>query len=136
SKGVKGLTFYGDFVQLAKLEQVLTTLNYKLDWIDTNSNAYNPAFLKLAATSLSAQNNVADISGVAPLESASSIPAVKQAQELFAKYAPGAQLTFPALRALSSWLLFATSAETCGDNLTRACVFKAAATQTAWTGGG
>ena len=136
SKGVKGLIFNGDFVQLSKLEQVLTGIGYKLDWIDTNSNAYGPAFIQLAGPSLAFQNNLADLSGVFPVENASANPATKQVVDLFAKYAPGAQVTLPVLRAMSAWLLFAKSAASCGDDLTRTCVYEAARKESAWTGGG
>ncbi|MGW0040178.1 ABC transporter substrate-binding protein [Rhodococcus sp. NPDC003348] len=134
AKGVKGLIFYGDFKQLAKLEDVLTGMDYKLDWIDANSNAYNESFLELAGNSLDAQNNFADLGGVAPLESDN--PATKQVTEMFEQYAPGAQITLPAIRAISSWLLFAKSAGACGDDLTRACLLENAKKQTEWTGGG
>ena len=137
SKNVKGLIFYGQYTQLAKLEQALTGIDYKLDWIDTNSNAYGPAFIQLAGKqALSAQNNLADVSGVHPLENAAANPATKQVVDLFAKYAPGTQVTLPAVRAFSSWLLFAKSAAGCGENLTRKCALDAAVTEKAWTGGG
>jgi ABC-type branched-subunit amino acid transport system substrate-binding protein len=136
SKGVKGLIFLGDYLSLSKLEQILTGMNYKLDWIDANSNAYGPAFIKLAGSALSSQNNLADLAGVADLEGGAAIPAVKQIEDLYAKYAPRAQVTFPTLRAFSAWLLFAKSAVSCGDALTRTCVYQAAAKETAWTGGG
>lgn len=135
SKGVKGLVFHGDFASLAKLEQVLTNIGYKLDWIDANNNAYGPSFIKLAGSSLATQNNVADLSGVHPVEDAGD-PAVKQVLELYDKYAPEAEPTMPALRALSMWLLFAKAAVGCGDALTRKCVYDAARKETAWTGGG
>ena len=136
SKKVKALMFYGDFASLAKLEQVLTGINYKLDWIDANSNAYGPAFLKLAGKSLDFQNNLADLSGVTPLEKASTTPATQQVVDLFAKYAPQSDVTLPTLKAFSAWLLFAKSAASCGDNLTRKCAIEAALKETAWTGGG
>jgi ABC-type branched-subunit amino acid transport system substrate-binding protein len=137
SKNVKGLVFYGQFGQLAKLEQALTSLNYKLDWIDANNNAYNQQFLQLAGNQvLSAQNNLADLSGMYPLEQAASNPATQQVVDLFAKYAPGTQVSLPALRAFSAWLIFAKAAKSCGDNLTRKCVYDATAQEKAWTGGG
>lgn len=136
AKGVKGLIFLGDFRSLAKLEDVLTSMDYKLDWVDATSNAYNPAFLELAATALTAQNNFTDLSGTAPLESAGSVPAVQRAKDLFARYAPDGKLTFLGLRALTQWLLFAKSASACGDNLTRTCLLEAARKETAWTAGG
>jgi ABC-type branched-subunit amino acid transport system substrate-binding protein len=136
AKGVKGLVFLGDFLNLSKLEQVLTSIQYKLDWIDANNNAYNPAFLQLAGPSLGYQNNLADLGGIYPLENADKNPATKAVVALFAKYAPKAQVTLPALRAFSSWLLFAKSAASCGDALTRTCLYTAARKETAWTGRG
>lgn len=136
SKGVKGLVFYGDFRSLAKLEQILTGIGYKLDWIDANNNAYGPAFLQLAGKSLGFQNNLADLSGVHPLENASANPATRKAVDLFGKYAPKAHVTLPALRGLSAWLLFAKAAGSCGDDLTRKCVYEAARKESAWTAGG
>ncbi|MES5817697.1 ABC transporter substrate-binding protein [Streptomyces sp. RG80] len=136
SKGVKGLIFNGDMVSLTKLEQVLTGMNYKLDWIDANNNSYGPAFLQLAGKSLDFQNNLADLSGVYPLEKAADNPATEQVVELFKRYAPKAQVTLPALRGFAAWALFAKSAKSCGDALTRLCVYEAARKETAWTGGG
>ncbi|WP_308298907.1 ABC transporter substrate-binding protein [Streptomyces sp. GESEQ-35] len=136
SKGVKGLVFLGDFGSLSKLEQVLTSIDYKLDWIDANNNAYGPAFSQLAGKSLDFQNNLADLSGVHPLEKAADNPATEQVVDLFKKYAPEAQVTLPAVRGFASWLLFAKSAASCGDNLTRTCAYEAARKESAWTGGG
>jgi hypothetical protein len=133
---VKGLVFNGDFTQLAKLEQVLTSIGYKLDWIDTNNNAYGAAFIQLASGSLGFQNNVADLGGIYPIEKATGNPATAQVERLYHQYAPSAQLTLPALRAFSSWLLFAKSAASCGDALTRTCLYTSARKETAWTGGG
>ncbi|MFD0689815.1 ABC transporter substrate-binding protein [Actinomadura fibrosa] len=136
SKGVKGLIFYGDFTSLAKLEQILTSIGYRLDWIDANNNAYLPQFIKLAGPSLKVQNNFADLSGVHPLESASDSPATRKVQELYKRYGSGAQVTMVGLRSFSAWLLFAKAAGTCGDDLTRRCVYDAARKESAWTAGG
>ncbi|HLS75511.1 MAG TPA: ABC transporter substrate-binding protein [Nocardia sp.] len=136
SRNVRGLIFFGDFRSLAKLEDVLTGMDYRLDWIDANANAYNPEFVELAADSLAAQNNYADLSGIAPLDAADRVPAVRQVLDLYQRYAPDAAITFPALKAFSAWVLFAKSATACGDRLTRACVFDNARQETAWTGGG
>ncbi|ONH61938.1 hypothetical protein CcI49_03870 [Frankia sp. CcI49] len=136
SKGVKGLVFLGDFRSLAKLEQVLKSIDYKLDWIDANSNAYGSSFQELGGDAVAFQNNYADLSGVAPLEAKDDIPALEQVEELYKRYAPKADITFPALRAFSSWLLFAKSAQECGDDLTRKCLYDTAREQTDWTAGG
>ncbi|MFK0157633.1 ABC transporter substrate-binding protein [Streptomyces sp. NPDC090493] len=136
SKGVKGLVFLGDFASLAKLEQILTGMDYKLDWIDANNNAYGAPFLQLAGKSLDHQNNFADLSGVYPLEKAADNPATGQLVKLFKQYAPSAQPTLPGIRGFAAWLLFAKAASSCGDRLTRTCVYDAARKETAWTGGG
>ncbi|MGW0173721.1 ABC transporter substrate-binding protein [Rhodococcus sp. NPDC003322] len=136
AKGVKGLVFFGDFRQLAKLEDVLTSMDYKLDWIDANNNSYNPAFLELLGPSAGFQNNLVDLGGSAAMSSIDEVPAVQQVADMFAEYAPDATITFPVMRAMSAWLLFAKSAASCGDDLTRQCVYNAAREQTAWTGGG
>jgi hypothetical protein len=136
TKGIKGLVFYGTPQQLAALELTLTNMNYKLDWIDANSNAYGAPFVQAAGKSLSFQHNYADIWAVYPLEQAESNPATQQVIDLYGKYAPGQAPTLQALQAFSAWLIFAASAETCGSNLTRSCVYNAAVKQTAWTGGG
>lgn len=133
--GVKGLVFLGDFASLAKLEQALTGIGYTPDWIDANSNSYGPAFPQLAGAALGTQHNYAELLGTAPLESAGDNPAVQQVIDLFEKYAPGKQVTYPALRAFSAWLLFATSARDCAE-LTRRCVYENAMKNTAYTAGG
>jgi hypothetical protein len=136
NKGVKGLVFYGTVQELAALELTLTNMSYKLDWIDANTNAYGPTFIQLAGKSLSFQHNYADLPAVYPLERASANPASQQVINMYARYAPGQPVTLQALQAFSAWLIFAVAAESCGSNLTRKCVYDAAATQTAWTGGG
>ncbi len=136
NKGVKGFTFYGTIQQLAALEQALNNIGYKLDWIDANTNSYGDEFLAIAGKSLSEQHNYADLPGIYPLEKAASNPATAQLKSLFAQYAPGQPLTLQDVQAWSAWLIFAVSAETCGSNLTRKCVYNAALKQTSWTGGG
>jgi ABC-type branched-subunit amino acid transport system substrate-binding protein len=136
SKGVRGLIFYGDFKDLARIEQVLTDIDYKPDWIDANSNSYGDPFLQLAGRSLGAQNNLADLGGLWPVEKADENPATRQILDLYEQYAPDAKLTLPAINAFSAWLLFAKSATSCGENLTRTCLYEAASKEKAWTGGG
>ncbi|MER5183392.1 ABC transporter substrate-binding protein [Streptomyces sp. NPDC002896] len=134
-KHVKGLVFLGDFTSLAKLEQALTAIGYAPDWIDSTNNAYNPAFLKLAGPALGTQKNFTELFGTYPREEAADNPATQKVIDLFKKYASGAEITLPVLRAFSAWLLFATAARDC-DQLTRACVYENAARHTDWTGGG
>ncbi|KAK1184961.1 ABC transporter substrate-binding protein [Streptomyces sp. NBS 14/10] len=133
--GVKGLIFLGDFASLAKLEQALTNIGYAPDWIDANSNVYGPAFTQLAGPALAKQHNYAELFATVPVESAADSPATQQVIDLFKQYAPGKQVTYPALRAFSAWLLFATAARDCAE-LTRTCVYDNARKNTDWTAGG
>ncbi|KUN80772.1 ABC transporter substrate-binding protein [Streptomyces griseoruber] len=135
TRKVRGLIFLGDFASLAKLEQALTSIGYAPDWTDANNNAYGPAFLQLAGPALAKQHNYAELAATAPLESAADNPATQQVVDLFRKYAPDKQITYPVLRAFSAWLLFAVSARDCAE-LTRRCVYDNALKQTAWTAGG
>jgi Periplasmic binding protein len=136
SKGVKGLIFNGQWQLLAKLELALTNIGYKLDWIDANSDAYTPQFIQLAGSSLTSQNNYADLAGYYPVEDAASNPAMQQLVSLFKQYAPASAVTLPAIQSFAEWLLFAESAESCGSSLTRKCIYDAATGQTSWTAGG
>jgi len=136
SKGIKGMVFNGEPQQLAALESVLTSMSYKLDWIDANSNAYGQPFIQLAGTSLAFQHNYASLFGIYPIEEAAHNPSTEQLVRLFARYAPGQPVTLQVVQAWSAWLLFAKSAESCGSDLTRRCVYDAALRQTAWDGGG
>lgn len=134
--GVKGLVYLGDYRNLAKLEQSLTDIGYTLDWIDANSNAYNPEFITLGGANLAHQTNYADL-GVYPIEVAAQNPATQSLIDLFKQYKPGATITLPAINAFSSWLLFAVSARDCGDQLTRRCLYdNATKTVAGWDGGG
>jgi len=136
NKGIKGLTFFDTPQTLVALEQALDNIGYHLDWIDANTNSYEPSFIQLAGKTLTEQTNYAGLPGVYPAEEAASNPAMEQLTQLFAKYAPGQQITLQVEQAWSMWLLFAESAESCGSALTRACIYQAALKQTAWTGGG
>jgi len=136
SKGIKGLTFYDTPQSLVALEQALDNIGYRLDWIDANTNAYGTGFVQIAGKALTEQNNYAALPGIYPVEKASDSPAMQQLVKLYAQYAPGQPITLQAEQAWSMWLLFAESAESCGSDLTRTCVYSAALRQTAWTGGG
>jgi ABC-type branched-subunit amino acid transport system substrate-binding protein len=135
NKKVKGLVFLGDFSSLAKLEQALTSLGYAPDWIDSNSNSYGDPFIKLGGAALDKQHNYTELFATHPLETASQSPAVEKVEQLYAKYAPDAKVSYLSLRSFEAWLLFATSARQC-DQLTRKCVYENATKIKDWTAGG
>jgi ABC-type branched-subunit amino acid transport system substrate-binding protein len=135
-KGAKGLIFYGDPKHLPKLEETLTGMDYKLDWIDTTNNNYSQEFIDQLGKSAEFQNNFLDLGGFAPMELADEVPALQQVKDMYAEYAPDATITFPAMRAMSAWLLFSKAASACGDDLTRKCLYENGLKETEWTGGG
>jgi len=136
TKGIKGFTFYGTPQDLVALEQALDTIGYRLDWIDTNTDAYTAGFIQTAGNALTMQHNYAPLLGVYPVEKAAANPAVEKVVQLLKQYAPGQPVTLEVLQAFSAWLSFAVSAESCGADLTRKCVYEAAVKQKSWTGGG
>lgn len=136
NSGVRGLIWYGEDAPLAKLEEKLTSMDYKLDWIDPNNNAFRDDYLELLGRSATFQNNLVDLGGVVPPQLADQSPAMQQVQDLYQQYAPDAAITLPAIRAFSAWLLFAKAASGCGSELTRTCLVETAQRETAWTGGG
>jgi ABC-type branched-subunit amino acid transport system substrate-binding protein len=136
NKGIKGFTFYGEPQQLVALEQALDNIGYRLDWIDTNTDDYTANFIQIAGNALTMQHNYAPLDGVYPVEKAAANPAVAKIVQLLKQYAPGQPVTLEVLQAFSAWLSFAVSAESCGADLTRTCVYEAALKQTSWTGGG
>lgn len=133
---VRGLIFLGEFRHLGRLQEALTDIGYQPDWIDANATSYNAEFLGAMRDSLENRNYYVDLSGIAPLDAAARVPAVRQLKDMFDQYAPSSDITFQVLRAFQAWVLFAKSAATCGDELTRACVYQAARKETAWTAGG
>lgn len=133
--GVQGLIFLGAFVDLAKLEQSLVDIGHDLVWVDTNTNAYNPQFIELAGAGIEQfENYSAPL--IYPVEGAAENPATQELVDIFAEYAPDAEISGPVIHAWSAWLLFATAARDCGAELTRRCVYENAAAQSEWDGGG
>jgi hypothetical protein len=136
SKGVKGLYFVGEPEDLARLIAALAQINYKLDWISSGGNAYDPKVIKEAGAALDTEPlYIGD--GTTPFEEADRVPAVQQYEDLFAKYLPnGKNKASLGLNSFSSWLLFAMAAKQCGADLTRKCLYDNGIKVASWDGGG
>jgi len=134
SEGVKGLVWVAEPELLAALDNALRDANYKLDFIVTDANHYDRKLIELGGASV---DNVYVIGTLVPFEMADENPATKEYLDLFAKYKPnGKSHAYLGLQGMSAWLLFATSADKCGADLTRRCVYDNARKVTDWTGGG
>jgi hypothetical protein len=71
-----------------------------------------------------------------PFEVGDSVPAIKAIKTQLAAAVSQPKYTQFTLESYSSWLLFATAAKSCADNLTQDCVLQKAGSQTDWTAGG
>jgi len=132
--GVKALLWTGEPENLAKLLQSLNDIGYKLDFIRTDANHYD---YKLTDIGGAAVHDVYVRGVFNPFENAKDHNATQQYLDAFKKYLPdGKAKAYLGLQAWSAWLLFATAANECGNDLTRKCVYDNATKITNWTGGG
>ncbi len=134
--GVKGLIWVGEPENLAALIGALNDIGYKLDFIRADPNHYDQNLIKTAGAAL-ADGNVYVTSSFFPFEQAKPTNATGEYLQAFKDYKPnGKNRTYLGLQAWSAWLLFAKSAASCGDDLTRTCLYNAAKKVAAWNGGG
>ena len=134
AKGVKGLVYTGEPENLAKLEQAMADAGFYPEWIAPGANIYDQALIQTGGAAV--KNTYMQVNFV-PFEEASKSPAMTQYLQLFDKYKPtGKSRAVLGVEAWSAWLIFATSAEKCGADLTRKCVYDNAKTITNWTAGG
>ena len=136
SQNVKGLIWVGEPEGLSGLLRSLADIGYTLDFVRADANHYDKKLIDLAAEAL-AKNKLYVQSAFLPFEKADASNATGQYLQAFKDYNPtGKNRTYLGLQAWSAWLLFATSARSCGNDLTRTCVYNAGKKITAWTGGG
>jgi ABC-type branched-subunit amino acid transport system substrate-binding protein len=134
--GTKGLIWVGDPDGLAPLLGAVRDIGYPLDFVRVDANHYDQLLIKNAGAALSPRNVYVQ-SAFAPFEKASPTSATGQYLAAFQQYLPGGkQRTYLGLQAWSAWMLFAKSAATCGNHLTRRCMYEAAKKVHSWTGGG
>ena len=134
--GVKGLIFVGDPDALAPLLGAIRDIGYDLDFVRVDANNYDQKLIDNAGTAL-APKNVFIQSAFEPFETAKPDSATGQYLQAFDEYLPdGKKQTYLGLQAWSSWLLFAKAAATCGNDLTRRCLYDEAKKVHDWTGGG
>ena len=134
--GVKGLIWVGEPEGLALLLHSLKDIGYSLDFVRVDANHYDQKLIDLGTDALDG-NNVFIQSSFSPFEDAKPSNATGQYLQAFQDYLPtGKDRAYLGLQAWSAWLLFATVAKSCGNDLTRRCVYNAAKKITAWTGGG
>jgi ABC-type branched-subunit amino acid transport system substrate-binding protein len=134
--GTKGLIWIGDPDGLAPLLHALKDIGYRLDFIRADANQYDRKLIDQASDALS-DDNVYIQSSFFPFEDAKPTNATGQYLQAFKDYEPnGKSRTYLGLQAWSAWMLFSKAAMSCGNDLTRRCVYDAARKISDWTGGG
>lgn len=134
SKGVKGLVYVGEPENLAKLEQAMADAGFYPEWIAPGANIYDQALIQTGGPAV--KSTYIPVNFV-PFEEASKSPALTQYLQLFDRYKPGGKShAVLGVEAWSAWLIFATSAEKCGADLTRRCVYDNAKAIGSWNAGG
>lgn len=134
SKGVKGLVYTGEPENMAKLLQAIADIDYQLDWAVVGANHLDAKFVEVGGAAV---HDVYMYSAIVPFFQAAENPATQQYEDLFQQYLPdGKNDALLGVNSFSAWLLFATAVKSCGSEVTRRCVFEAAAGTTSWTGGG
>ena len=134
--GVKGLVWVGEPESLSALLRSLRDIGYSLDFVRADANHYDQKLIDTANDAL-AENPVYVQVAIAPFEGAPASSATGQYLAAFKQYKPdGKSNTYLGVNAWSAWLLFAKAAASCGNDLTRTCMYNAARKVNRWTGGG
>ena len=108
-----------------------TRLEYRPIWY-TETNAYDESFVAWNKDGFA--DNVYFRMGFVPLEEAGQVPAVQQFLDIVEGH--GGDPNQIGEQAASAFLLWATAAQACGSDLTRACVGQQLDAMHEWTGGG
>ena len=119
--------------ELALLTQAMDEVGYRPELMLMETNLYDEGWVEAAGASA---DGVFVRTVFWPFEEADQNPATQQYLDVLE--AQGGKVAQLGVQAMSAWLLFAQSARDCdrADDLTRSCVLEAAASTTAWTGGG
>lgn len=129
---VKILEFIGQPQNLIELTDEMAIAGWHPDVILLSPNFYDDLYRQGATT----ESNLFIQSVFHPLELADENVATQDYLDLMEQYNPGGKVALLGMQGLSSWLLFATAATTCGSDLSAECLLTEAEAQAGWTGGG
>ena len=140
AKGVQVLGIQAQANQDAQLFKAFADIGYFPKWVVLNSNNYDPVMISEGGTNLdSFTGGVLVNSFFVPFELGQSDPAKYPVTSQFVNIVKQSQNVAPkslGVNAFSAWLLFAEGVKSCGNNVTRQCVFNYASSQKGWTAGG
>ncbi|HEX8804838.1 MAG TPA: ABC transporter substrate-binding protein [Acidimicrobiales bacterium] len=119
------------YPNMQNLLDAAAQLDYSPIWV-TDSNSYLQSFADWNSTGNG--DNVYLRTAFTPFEQADDNPATQQYMDIVE--GNGGDISQLGEQATSSFLLWATAAKACGDDLTRDCVMDEISQVTSWTGGG
>jgi len=132
--GVTAFEMVGEPENMVALQQAMQTEGWYPDFIHLQPNYFDQKYVDEGAASVGEGTYMR--SPFPTFDMADEVPAMADYLELMERYNPEGKTAMLGLQGLSAFLLFATAANECGPDLTRACVLERAAAQEGWTAGG
>src|SRR5690606_35109923 len=133
-QGVEVFEMIGEPENMVALQQAMQTEGWYPVATHLQTNFFDERFVAEGGSSVSEATYMASVFPTFDL--ADEVPAMADYLELMERYNPDGKVAMLGMQSLSAFLLFATAAKACGDDLTRACVIEQAAAQEGWTAGG
>lgn len=128
------LEFVGEQEGMVSLQQAMQTEDWYPGYITLQPNFFDERYIAEGAASLSDTTYIR--MGFPTFALADDVPAMADYLELLERYNPDGKVALLGAQALSAFLLFATAANGCGADLSRACIVEEAAATADWTAGG
>ncbi|HEX5945188.1 MAG TPA: ABC transporter substrate-binding protein [Acidimicrobiales bacterium] len=133
-EGVTAFEMIGEPENMVALQQAMQIEGWYPEFIHLQPNYYDKKFQEEGAGSVSEATYMR--SPFPTFEMADEVPAMADYLELMERYNPEGKTAMLGMQGLSAFLLFATAANECGADLSRACLLEKAAAQDGWTAGG
>jgi hypothetical protein len=124
----------GEPENLVQLQGAMQTAGWYPDYTVLQANYYDQKYEEEGASTVS---ETTYIRSAFPLfDMGDQVPAMQDYLDLMERYNPDGKVALLGAQSLSAFLLFATAANECGADLSRACVLEKAAAVEGWTAGG
>ena len=133
-EGVTAFEMIGEPENMVALQQAMQTEGWYPEFIHLQPNYFDLKFADEGATSVGEATYMR--SPFPTFDMADDVPAMADYLELMERYNPEGKTAMLGMQGLSAFLLFATAANACGAELSRACLLEQAAAQDGWTAGG
>ena len=133
-EGVEAFEMVGEPENMVALQQAMQTEGWYPTFTILQPNYFDAKYAEEGAGSVSEATYMR--SPFPTFDMADEAPAMADYLELMERYNPEGKTAMLGMQGLSAFLLFATAANACGAELTRACVLEQSAAQQGWTAGG